>query len=418
MSDHRAIAAVTATLKAIIQEAASAAVSQSEVRLGAPTAALADGTTPTVNLFLFRTTPNAAMRNAHFPTRRADGSARARAQTAIDLHYILTFYGSPAKFEPERLLGAVGLALEERPVMTPAMIESALAAAAALENLPLLEQSDLADALSRVRIAPATVTLEEFTKIWSIFFQVPYRISTAYVCSHVVVESDERFATALPVARADVLAGPISGFALSWAGPDAGGPGPVVAGGTLHLAGKGLGRAGTTLALDEAGTPFETLSDSAIRVTLAPGLKVGIHLVQAVAPSPAATPQLRRRSNTIPFALHPAISLPAGAVTHDNAEPRTGTIKVDFSPPVEADQDVTLTLDARTVGGTLGVVLDPDPPGAFPAAQLVFPFADLPKDRYLVRGHVDGFATLPELETDPASPKYGEIIGPEADLVA
>ena len=40
------------------------------------------------------------------------------------------------------------------------------------------------------------------------------------------------------------------------------------------------------------------------------------------------------------------------------------------------------------------------------------------KDRYLVRGHVDGFATLPELETNPASPKYGEIIGPEADLVA
>lgn len=418
MSDHRAIAAVTATLKAIIQEAASGAVSQSEVRLGAPTVALADGATPTVNLFLFRTTPNAAMRNAHLPTRRSDGSARARAQTALDLHYILTFYGSAAKFEPERLLGAVSLALEERPVMTPAMIESALAAAAALENLPLLELSDLPDALSRVRIAPATVTLEEFTKIWSIFFQVPYRISAAYVCSHVVVESDERFATALPVARADVLAGPISGFALSWAGPDSGGPGPVVAGGALHLAGKGLGRAGTTLAIDGADTPFEVVSDAAIRVTLGTNLKVGIHLAQAVAPAPAVAAHLRRRSNTIGFALHPSISLPAGAVAHDNAEPRTGTIKVDFSPPVEADQDVTLTLDSRTIGGTLGVVLDPDPPGAFPAAQLVFPFADLAKDLYLVRAHVDGFASLPELETDIASPHYGEITGPEADLVA
>lgn len=418
MSDHRAIAAVTATLKAIIQEAASAAVSQSEVRLGAPTAKLADGTVPTVNLFLFRTTPNAAMRNAHLPTHRADGSARARAQTALDLHYILTFYGSPAKFEPERLCGAVCLALEERPVLTPAMIESALAAAAALENLPMLEQSDLADALSRVRIAPATVTLEEMTKIWSIFFQVPYGLSAAYVCSHVVVESDERFALALPVARADVLAGPISGFALSWAGPDAGGPGPVVAGGSLHLAGKGLGRAGTKLAVDGAETPFDVLSDSAIQVAPIPDLKVGIHLAQAVAAAPAVAPHLRRRSNTIPFALHPAITLPAGAVTHDNQEPRSGTIKVDFSPAVEEGQEVTLTLDSRTVGGKTGIVLDPDPPGAFPAVQLVFPFADLPKDRYLVRGHVDGFATLPALEANPASPKYGEIIGPEADLVA
>jgi hypothetical protein len=418
MSDHRAIAAVTATLKAIIQEAASAAVSQSEVRLGAPIAKLNDGTAPTVNLFLFRTTPNAAMRNAHLPTRRADGSASARAQTALDLHYILTFYGSPAKFEPERLYGAVSLALEERPVLTPAMIESALAAAAALENLPLLEQSDLPDALSRVQISPATVTLEEFTKIWSIFFQVPYGLSAAYVCSHVVVESDERFPTALPVARADVLAGPISGFALSWAGPDAGGPGPVVAGGALHLAGKGLGRAGTALTIDGADTPFEMLSDAAVRVTLGAGLKVGVHLVQAVAASPAAAPNLRRRSNTIAFALHPSIALLPGAVTHDNAEPRSGTIKVDFAPPVEESQEVTLTLDSRTVGGTLGIVLDPDPPGAFPAAQLTFPFADLAKDRYLVRAHVDGFATLPALDANPASPKYGEIIGPEADLVA
>jgi hypothetical protein len=417
MSDHRAIAAVTATLKAIIQEAASAAVSQSEVRLGAPIAKLNDGTVPTVNLFLFRTTPNAAMRNAHLPTRRSDGSGRARAQTAIDLHYILTFYGSPAKFEPERLLGAVSVALEERAVLTPAMIESALAAAAALENLPLLETADLPDASSRVRIAPATVTLEEFTKIWSIFFQVPYGLSAAYVCSPVVVESDERFATALPVARADVLAGPISGFALSWAGPDSGGSGPVVAGGNLHLGGKGLARAGTTLTIDGADTPFEMVSDTAIRVTLGTDVKVGIHLAQAVAASPAA-PNLRRRSNTIPFALHPSISLPGAAVTHDGQDPRSGTIKIDFSPAVEEGQEVTLTLDARTVGGTLGVVLDPDPPGAFPAAQLVFPFADLPKDRYLVRGHVDGFATLPVLETDIASPKYGEIVGPEADLVA
>lgn len=414
MSDHRAVAAVTATLKAIIQEAASAAVSQCEVRLGAPTAKLTEGTAPTVNLFLFRTTPNAAVRNEHLPTRRADGSARARPQTAIDLHYILTFYGNPASYEPERLLGAVTLALEERPVMTPAMIESGLAATPVV---PALALADLAEATSRVRITPATVSLEEFTKIWSIFFQVPYGLSTAYMCSHVVVESDERFPTPLPVARADVLAGPISGFTLNWAGPDSSGPGPVVAGGNLHLAGKGLARNGTALTVDGADTAFETISDAAIRVALGTSFKVGVHLAQAVAPSPAA-PNLRRRSNTIAFALHPSVSLPGGAVTHDGQDPRTGTIKVDFSPPVESGQDVTLTLDARTVGGPPGIVLDPDPPGAFPAAQLVFPFAAVPKGLYLLRGHVDGFASLPQLETNPASPKYGEIVGPEADLVA
>lgn len=417
MSDHRAIAAVTATLKAIIQEAASAAGSDSEVRLGAPTAKLIESTVPKVNLFLFRTTPNAAMRNSHLPTRRADGSERARAQTAIDLHYIISFYGDPEKFVPERLLGAVTLALEERPILTAAMIASALAALDATTKT-LLEGADLPEAPSRVKIAPATVTLEEFTKIWSIFFQVPYGLSVAYVCSHVVIESDERFATALPVIRPNVFAGPISGFYLNWAGPDASGPGPVVAGGQLFLAGKGLGRVGTTLNIDGADTPFDTQSDSAIRLTLGTNLKAGIHLVQAVAPpvSAAMPAHLRRRSNTIPFALHPSISLPALAVTHDGAEPRTGTLKVDFSPPVEAGQQVTVTLDARFEGGPLGIVLDPNEPGAFPAAQLIFPFEDVPGGSYLVRAHVDGLASLPELESDTASPNYGLIVGPEEEI--
>ena len=213
------------------------------------------------------------------------------------------------------------------------MIESALAAAAALENLPLLEQSDLPDAVSRVRIAPATVTLEEFTKIWSIFFQVPYGLSAAYVCSHVVVESDERFATALPVARADVLAGPISGFALSWAGPDSGGPGPVVAGGNAPSRRQGSrpgrhdpddrrGRHAVRNGVG-CGDPGDSGRGPQGRGPSRPGGRRG----------PRLAPNLRRRSNTIPFALHPSIALPAGAVTHDNADPRTGTIKVDFSPP-------------------------------------------------------------------------------------
>jgi hypothetical protein len=415
MSNHRAAAAVTATLKAIIQDAASAAAGPSEIRIGPPTAKLAETMVPTVNLFLFRTTPNAAVRNAHLPTRRSDGSARARAQTAIDLHYILTFYGNPASYDPERLLGAVTLALEERPVMTPAMIASALAAP---PIVPALSQADLAEATSPVRIAPATVTLEEFTKIWSIFFQVPYGLSTAYVCSYVVIESDERFPAVLPVTRADVFVSPISGFVLNWAGPDGIGPGPLVAGGNLHLDGKGLGRSGTTLAVDGADMPFERLSDSALRVALGTNVPVGVHLVQAAAPPtpPGAPPQLRRRSNTISFALHPSISV--GAIVHDGAKPRSGTITVDFSPPVEEGQQVTLVLDSRTVGGPLGIVLDPDSPGAFPAGQLVFPFTDLPDQHYLVRAHVDGFASLPELETDTASTHYGEIVGPDADLVA
>jgi hypothetical protein len=426
MSDRLAVAAVTATLQVIVQEAANAAVGETEVRLGAPTAKLAETTVPTVNIFLFRATPNAAARNSNLPTRRADGSVRARAETALDLHYILTFYGNAAKLEPERLMGAVAIALEGRPELDPNTIEVALNAYAAAQGLPIIAKADLPKARSRVRIAPETVSLEEFGKIWSIFFQVPYGLSCAYVCSHVVVESEDRIGDPLPVARGDIYVAPMGASSLHWAGPGPAGPGPLSWGGTLHLAGTGLGKPGTSLRIGDIEVEADPArqAEKSLQVTLDAALlgselKAGVHVVQVVAPPPAvATPShLRRRSNAVVMALHPSISVPPAAVVHDGEAERTGTVKIDFSPPVQDGQEVTLTLDARTPGGPRGVLLDPKPPAAFPAGQLVFGFQKLPKAVYLARAHVDGFASLPTIEDDPNSSLYREIVGPEVDLV-
>jgi hypothetical protein len=420
MSSYRIIAAVTAAMKQVLQSAAASAVGGTDIRIGAPTAKLADETVPRINLFLFRISPNAGMRNAHLPVRSGTGNQRRRAEAAIDLHYILSFYGDAATYVPEKLLGAVTVAFEEVPALFQSAIQSAITA---VEPVP--PEPGVAEALGRVRITPESIPLEEYSKIWSIFFQVPYALSAIYACRHVVLESQEAFGDSIPIARADFSAGPISGFSLEWAGPSAAGAGPLLWGGALHLAGKGLGRIGTSLSIDGkilALAP-EALSSGAIALTLAAPpldpLAAGIHIAQAVAaPAAGGTPDhLRRRTNAIPFALHPTIVPGAVTITSPPADPRSGTIKVAFAPPVDEGQAVTLTLDSRAPGGPLGILLDPEPADPdnlpdFPLAEIAFPFDGVAAGDYLVRAHVDGLASLPALESDPNSADYGLIVGP------
>ena len=422
MSDYRAIAAVTATLDRLLQAAANAAVQQAEVRIGPPLAKLAEDGKPLVNIFLFRVLPNAALRNAHLPTRLGDGSSRQRSEAAIDLHYVFSFYGDADTFEPERLLGAVVLALEDAPALMPAAIAAAIA-----DNQAALGDADLARAESRIRILPDVLSLEDFAKLWSVFFQVPYALSVAYVCSHVVLETREPLADALPVAQGALSVWPMSDLALDRVGPEPGRSGPIVRGGPLHLTGKGLGRIGTSVRIDATviDPDPEALGGTAIALTLTDALfggtplAAGGHVVQVLAPPAAGTPpHLRRGSNALPFALHPAIGPPVVAITSGGAPMRSGSLTLDFAPPVRAGQSVSVTLDARDPAHPHSVVLNPQPlpPASFPAGQMVFPFSDLPRDAYLVRAEVDGFASLVVIEPDPLSPVFGQITGPLADL--
>jgi Pvc16 N-terminal domain len=424
MSNHRVIAAVTAALKQVLQTVAASVVGGVDIRLGPPTAKIGEETTPRINLFLFRISPNAAQRNARLPVRGSDGSRRRRAEAAVDLHYILSFYGDASAFVPEKLLGATTVALEE----VPALFASAIASAVATVEPPVADPS-VAAALARVRITPETLTLEEFSKIWSIFFQVPYALSAVYMCSHVVLESQEAYGEAIPIVLRDFLAGPVPGFSLLRAAADEAGTGPVLWGGPLHLAGKGLGKIGTGLSIDGTVMALEpdALSNGAIDIMLQSPpldeLAAGIHIVQAIAPKPTpATPEnLRRRTNAVSFALHPTITPGAVAVDNPPADPRSGTITVAFSPAVHEGQAVTLTLDARNAEGLPKTVLDPAPidpnnPPAFPLGEIVFPFDALPAGDYLVRAHIDGIASLPDVETDPNSADFGLISGPLATV--
>src|SRR5437867_2451557 len=124
MSNALAIATVTETLKNVLKNALPASlVNGADVTVFRPDAS--KSLPPKgVNIFLYQVTPNPSWRNADLPTRKADGSLIRRPQVALDLHYLISFYGDDAHFEQQRLLGAVARTLHAAPTLSRAEVKA------------------------------------------------------------------------------------------------------------------------------------------------------------------------------------------------------------------------------------------------------------------------------------------------------
>jgi hypothetical protein len=313
------------------------------------------------------------------------------------------------------------LALEHEPVLSKSTVTSAIG------DNDEIEDSDLADALARLRVTRQLMTIDDFSKVWSIFYQVPYALSLAYEVNHVVIETEDVPPVPAPVARPDVWVSPIAALRLDSAGSAPGSPIPPVWGGTLHVKGKGLGKPGLTLEVD--GTALVMTGVTQTPETLAvplnaptfggSDLSVGVHRLQAIAPK-VSTDQpehLRLRSNALAFAVSPAIAIdsvtaPGGGATAN------GSVDVDFTPAIGSAQTVRLLLDSRDPANPDQVILPGrDPVENGPAStSLTFNFTGLPRRNYLVRADVDGLLSPVEIDTDSTSVTYGQIVGPELGL--
>src|SRR5262249_53697071 len=139
-----------------------------------------------VNIFLYEIAPNAVLRNTDLPTRSGNGQAAVQRPTAaLDLHYLMSFYGKD-KLGAQRVLGSVVRHLHSHPLLTRKMVQNTL-------TDPLysyLATSNLADSVEPVRFSPLSLSLEELSKLWSIFFQTTYALSTAYCASAVFIEEE------------------------------------------------------------------------------------------------------------------------------------------------------------------------------------------------------------------------------------
>ncbi len=301
MSNFLAVATVTAALGNLLRQAIQTeepgAVSGARVTTvrpedfddGAPQAG--------VNIYLYQTTPNAALRNSDLPTRDSSGQLVQRAQAALDLHYLLTFYGNDNALEPQRLLGSVVRTLHSQPVLSREAIRKLIAAINPGDPNDYLRHSNLADQVEAVKFSPIVLNLEELSKLWSVFFQTAYRLSIAYQSSVVLIESEETPRAALPVADRNVhgspLLRPLIEKVLSQKTADAAAleNQPIVVNDILVLTGKRLRGEHTLVRFDAAEISADKLlelNDTQIKFRLETAiipeefLRVGKHGVQVV----------------------------------------------------------------------------------------------------------------------------------------
>lgn len=190
MSNYLAIATVSYTLAEVIQPSLQSVVPSASVRIGRPESTERLGTSFVgANLYLYRVEPNSAFRNADLTTRDSSGALLHRPQAALDLFYLISFYGNDLQLETQRMLGSTVALLHAQPVLTRERIREAIEHNARSAT-PFLAQSDLDRQVELVRLTPQSLTLEELSKLWTVFFQVTHALSISYQASVVLIESD------------------------------------------------------------------------------------------------------------------------------------------------------------------------------------------------------------------------------------
>ena len=258
MTNHQSVATVTAMLSQLVQGYAGGAIEGAAVTMQRPDAVPVGGTdavTNRVNLFLFQAAFDPTRRNDDLATRDSSGRVLQRPKIALELHYLLSFYGDETVLAPQRMMAAVVAGLHARPILSmeraAAFIAEAKTTGAAFEYLA---DSNLPEQRADVRLVPAALNLEELSKLWSVFFQVPYALSVAYKAAVVVVEADEEMRSTLPV-RVPVVtvAGDHTPIAIASVQPKGGGAtAPVFANTVLAVAGSGFVGNGLVARLDGA----------------------------------------------------------------------------------------------------------------------------------------------------------------------
>jgi hypothetical protein len=400
VSNFLAIATVTAALRQILQGPVGTAVGGATVGFNRPDGSSGGAGGPLVNVYLYQVTPNSAYRNADLPTRRADGSLTQKPQSALDLNYLFTFHGDDSKLEPQRMLGAVVNALQSQPLLSTQNIQ------AAVTQFAFLAGSGLDTQVERVKFTPTSLSLEEFTKLWSAFFQVEYSLSAAYQASLVLIQSDDTPQEGLPVAARNVYALPFRQPFITQVVSQAGANQPIVPTSTLVVQGTQLLAPLTLIRIGNVVVAPSTVTDKAIILPVPPGLAAGVQALQVIQQLSIGTPPQPHsgfESNLAPFVLHPVIV----PTTVSSAQ-----ISVNITPAAQQGQRATLLLNEATM-----------PPPSFPAAYsfslnpltggtstLTFNLTNVQAGgtKYFIRVAVDGAESL--LDLDPTSATFGPTV--------
>jgi Pvc16 N-terminal domain/IPT/TIG domain len=395
MSNFLAIATVTETLRFVLDHYVSqdvtGATATSVRPSGLNNTGAGNGLPATgVNLALYQIIPAAVPRDLDLPTRRSDGTLIQRPRAAIDLHYLLSVYGSDATLEPHRVMGTVVRTLNTYPFLSREFIQEAVTGASFLNG------SDLASEIELVKFVPLGLTLDELSRVWSVYFQTSYALSVCYQASVVYLEDTSSPSLSLPVRNPNIVATTImvpSVLSIS--------PQPATAGAVITISGPNVGVAGTNVVIGDANpAPATIVNNQQITYALPATTQAGVSplsVVQLVNFGTTSTPDMRSGVESViaPMALAATITnLPLPSVA------RGGTLTVNVDTPVGRSQQVALILGATTVPLPGRLPTDPATSDSF---TFTIP-PDIAPGTLLVRVRVDGVDSA--LTYDPTTKQY------------
>jgi uncharacterized protein DUF4255 len=364
---------------------------------------------PLITVFLYQVTPNAALRNNDAVTRSGDGTVLKRPRLALDLHYLISFFGNEAELVPQRLLGAVARTLHEQATLPRRDIEEAAVK-------PYLLGSDLAASPQLVRFTPTQLDLDDLSKLWSTMFQTPYALSMVYQATAVLLDGEANPSAGKPVLRrriaVEAFTRPTIDKVLSL--PAGSAPGtqpddePVTKDRELALLGSGLGRPGLSALVGGSVSAVLRSRDDLVVLAQPPGLPPGVHPVQLRYDVRFGEPAETRpwlESNAVPYVRRPRV-LEATVEAGDLAR-----IRLDI--PATPEQRITVLLDERAPAGKPRgyqfVAPFPLREDLGPVDEFTVPITGAATGTYLVRVQIDGAESPLDL-TD------GTFGGPTLDI--
>jgi len=424
MSNYLSIATVTAALRWTLQSAINKNFSGADVRTARPDETGGKLPSPGVNIYLYQVSLNPTMRNADLPGRLSQGQLIKRPNVPLDLHYLMTFYGDDEYLMPQRLLGNVVSAPHSRPVLTRQMIKNMMAD----PTFNYLASSNLPDAIETVKFTQVNLSLEELSKIWSVFFQTHYSLSLAYTGTAVLIESEDTPQKALPVRERGIYTISFDQPGIEKIVPQDDGA-TIAAGDTIIIKGKRMAGDVTVIRIGEIEmTPSpDNLTKDSITITLPPGLRAGIlglQVIHKILMGKPAVPHRGVESNVFPFVLSPVISgVSAPSLVNDGKDNMSGNVTLDIDPEVGKKQRVVLLLNElapppdKVPGAYMFEAPSRDEPSNPDSTGTIsIPVEMVKKGRYLVQVQIDGAQSELGVDNDDTSPTYNQYIVPEVEI--
>jgi len=404
MSNYLAIATVTAVLQQMLQAEVGRDVPGVQVTTVRPDSSSSNVAGACINIFLYQATPNPAWRNADLRTRRPKGDLIKHGQAGLDLHYLFTFYGNEQELEPQRLMGSTIRALVDQPLLTQAMIEESITHS----SLAALEDSTLADQVQLVKFIPSAITTEDLSRIWSVFFQVPYSLSFAYQATAVLIQGEKaghlalpvrqrsaRFSLARPVLRqVDHVPPPETRYLINTITLDS----------EIILQGQDLAGVGTTqVRIGQARVTPQTTSPEKVGLSFSQLIPEerqrlraggqGIQIVRRGMVGEDSDDELGVESNLLPFVLCPQILAQEGVsiadLQTDSEGEYSGQVSVQVDVEVDTRQRVYLLLNGASRDNPDTYIFRAQRQRS-PGSLLDFTLQGVRPGDYLIRVQIDG----------------------------